>query len=218
MDSTALLTYVQRRLGIEGMTDEQTDTAEIFDCLTEGRDEVRSLLAEVAEHVVKESFNLEVDGANDRLWKFPAAKADATRIVKVKSVTTGEQLNPAGMLNEDGGEYVWDTHRQLLLADHVDPPGGVAVEAILQYPDVTAGLTPAQMGVPDPATRAVGKFAVVLALTADEESDAANAVKLLEREFAKLERLYGDFDRQGGQSLRELFLMNYGRLHGDSIY
>jgi hypothetical protein len=218
MNGAALLTYVQRRLGESGLAVESGRSDELFDYITEGRDTLLQLFADAAPVVVKQIIALEVDGADDRKYTLPAATKDPYRVLVVRAITTGEELIPSAVLNQDDGHYVWRTIRELRLAEGINPPGGIEVEMVLHAADIVTGTAENAIGVPTTCHRAIGKHAVVLALTADEESDAANAIKLLGAELAQLQRLYGSFDDNGGAALRQAFMQSYGTWLGDDVY
>jgi hypothetical protein len=218
MTGAQLLAYVKRRLAEANVTVEAGRDDELYDAITEGRDELLQALALCAPIVGKTTVTLEVDGSDDRLYAFPAATADALRVLELLEATTREPFTPAAQLDQDNGDYEWVTPRQIRLSDNADPGDGILAIIIAHPGDIGAGTTQAQIGLPTPCHRAIGKFAAILALTADEESDASIAMALYQRELEKLEKLYGDYDANGGLALREALMATIGSLHGDSLY
>jgi hypothetical protein len=218
MTGPELLAYLQRRLGEHGLAVESGRADELYDYLTEGRDELLAVFADVAPIVVKQTVTLEADGGDDRNLKLPDATKDPYRVLDVRAVTTREPLIPSAVLNQDDGHYVWRSIRGLRLGDGVNAPGGVEVDLVPHRGAITAATAEADVGLPTTCHRAVGKFAAVLALTADEESDASNARKLFASELSRLERLYGSYDDNGGAALRMAFMQSYGQWLGDTLY
>lgn len=219
MTGAALHAYVVRRLAENDVTVHADRADELYDYITEGRDELVQAFVLAAPVVVRSAVTLEEDGSDDRVWSFPAATADPLRIISVHPVNyPGRRLQPAANLNEDNGEYVWDSVRDLRLADGIEPTGGVQVHAVLQGADIDVDTAEADIGLPTPCHRAIGKYAVVLALTANEKSDARGAMGLYSRELDKLERIYGEFDEAGGAALREVLLAGLADSVGENIY
>lgn len=218
MTGVQLLAYLKRRLAEAGLSVDAERDAELYDNLTEGRDELLQALSLAAPVVVRTTITLEVDPADDRIYSFAAAATDPYRVIEVRDKETREPLTPAATLDVDGGDYAWESIRKLRLAEHVSVSNGVEVVYVPAAADITAATTEAQVGLPVTCHRAIGKFAAVLALTADEESDATNAKALFDRELEKLERVYGEFDASGGFSLREALMESAGNLMNDTLY
>lgn len=217
MTGVQLLAYVKRRLAEANLTVEADRESELYDTITEGRDDLLQALAICAPIVSKVEIQLVVDPTNDRLYSFPGGTRDALRVFELREKTTGEPFVPASQLNQDNGEYEWVTPRQIRLSDGADPGDGILCTMIAHPVDITSATTEAQIGLPTPCHRAIGKFAAVLALTADEESDASTAMRLYQREIEKLELLYGDYDANGGLALREALMNTIGSLHSDTV-
>lgn len=217
MSGPELLTYVKRRLALENLASEQWTDAVLYDCITEGRDKVLEWFALSAPVAVQELITLDTDPVDDRRRTVPAATKDPIRVLEVRAKTTLEPLTPSGRLNQDGGDYVWLDPRTLVLADNVEPEGGVEILAVTMKPAIDQTTTEAAVGLPVQAHRALGKYAAVLALTMDEETDAALATALLQRELEQLGRLYAEFDAEGGAALRQLMLANYASWMGDML-
>jgi len=218
MTGVQLLAYVKRRLAENGLTVPAERDAELYDLLSEGRDALLVAFALCAPVVVKSTITLETDGSNDRLRTFPAATKDPFRVLAVKESSTGEELTPSASLNNDAGQYVWNTIRQLKLADDVEPEGNVEVDLVVHTGDITAATTEPQVGLPTTCHRAIGKMAAVLAMTADEQSDASNAKRLFSSELERLEALYGDYDQSSGQALGPALMAAIGQHYGDTLY
>lgn len=218
MDGAQLLAYTKRRLGEYGLANEAGRDDELYAYITEGRDVLLATFADVAPVVVQQVITLEQDPANNRRFTLPAATNDPYRVLAVRAVTTGEELIPSSSLNQDGGHYEWRTIRELRLADDVDPPGGIEIVVVVSSAAIDSTTTESAVGVPTTCHYAIGKAAAVLALTADEESDASVAQRLLAAELQKLERLYGSYDDNGGAALRQALLQSYGGWLGDSLY
>lgn len=218
MNVDALTTYVGRRLGDDSVSIPATRAAQILDATTDARDKIVQAFANAAPVAVREFFNLEVDVGNDRLYNVPAAKKDPYRIVDVRAVTTQELLEPSAMLNNDGGHYRWRSIRILELADAVEPPGGVEVQAVLHRADLAAGGAEATVGLPTTMHRLCGKLAALLMATVDEAGDGSVHWKLYKAEAEELVEVYGSFDDNQGAALRHALLANYGAIFGDSVY
>lgn len=221
MNGAQLQTYLLRRLAEQGLTLEADRTDELYDYLTEGRDELLSSFALAAPIVVQAApiLLVQVDAINNpRLWKLPDVTKDLYKVIAVREVESKELFTMAGSIEQDSGDYEWVTLRQLLLSESSDPGAGIEVIVVPHQADILAGTTEAGIGLPTPCHRAIGKYAAVLALTADEESDATNALGLFSREIDKLERIYGEYDAMGGASLRGIFMKSIGALSGDTIY
>lgn len=218
MDGAALRDYVTRRLAEENLALPPEREADLFDLITEARDSVRQILALSAPLVVCTWLLLEQDGADDRVWRFPEAAPDPLRVVEVRAKATRRPLTHAATLDHDAGEYEWTTLRELRLALDACAPGGVEVR-YASHVSTAIGATTAEgaVGLPAPTHRALAKWAVVLALTADEESDAANALAQFREEADRLERLYGDYDRSAGASIGLAFEAAYRDRFGDLL-
>lgn len=220
MNGAAALHYLQRRLAEYGLAVGPDREAELYDYLTEGRDELLKVFGAAAPLVAKKRITLGPDPADQQLYTFPADTADPYRVLRVYDSGTGEELTPASMLNFDGGHYAWDTIRSIRLADFVTLTGALTVDAVLAGGaiDATTADSFAAWGIPTTTHRAACKWAAVLALTADEESDASQATNQFMREIDQLEKLYGDFDGSGGLALREAFMRSIGEEFGDTTY
>jgi len=221
MNGAALQTYVRRRLAEQGLNLEADRVDELYDYITEGRDDLLSAFALAAPLVVQTPpIALEQpDPVNTpNVWRIPLANKDPYRIITVREIESGEGFGMSGALNQDGGDYEWQTLRQLKLSDDTDVGSGIEVIYVPHAADIVAGTAEAAIGLPTTCHRAIGKFAAVLALTADEESDATNAMGLFSRELDRLERIYGDFDAMGGASLRSIFMQSIGAQLGESTY
>lgn len=221
MTGAQLLTYLKRRLAEQGLTLEADRVDELYDYLTEGRDELLSTFALAAPIVVQSTpiALVQVDAVNDpTLWKIPDATKDLLRVITVREKESKELFAGSGAIDQDAGDYEWVTTRQLRLSESADAGAGIEVIVVPHQGDIVAGTTEANIGLPTPCHRAIGKYAAVLALTADEESDATSALGLFSRELDKLERIYGDFDAMGGATLRSIFMQSIGSLSGDTIY
>lgn len=217
MTGAELLTYVQRRLAEAGLDVPAERTAELYDYITEGRDTLLQAFALTAPVVVKAVVTLEQVGAT-QVWQFPAATKDPYRVLQVYDSETLEPLDPSAKLDNDAGHYAWVTLRSLRLAQDVALEGAPAVDAVLHGGAIVAGTAEAAIGLPTTCHRAIGKLAAVLALTADEESDARTAAGLFQREIDQLERIYGDYDANGGLALRHALMAAIGAAHGDTLY
>ncbi len=218
MTGAELLTFVKRRLAENGLTLEADRANELYDSLTAGRDDVLAELALDAPVAVKETVTLVLLTASPPVWKIPDATKDPLRILDVRDNGTGVPLVPSSSLDNDNGHYRWNTNRKLQLAESVGLSGSVEVDAVLAKGAITAGTVEADIGLPTPCHRAIGLWAAVLALTADEESDARSATALYQRELERLKRLYGDYDVNSGMALREAMLASEGDIHGDMLY
>lgn len=218
MTGAEFLTYMKRRLAENGVAASAERDAELLDYATEGRDAVLLAFAEAAPIVVKSFVTLEVDGADDRLYALPAATRDPLRVLLLRDTgCRGRELSPSSQIDEDSGEYVWRTIRQVQLAECVALVGALEGEFVLHRAAITAATAEADIGLPTTCHRAAAKFAVVLALTADEESDASVAIGLFQRELDALEKLYGEYDANGGLALRHALMKSLGAEFGDTL-
>lgn len=217
MTGAELLTYVTRRLAENGLTVPAERAAELYDYITEGRDVLLQAFAVAAPVVVRSYVTLEQVG-DTQVWQFPAATLDPYRVTHVYDNDGGATLTPAATLNQDGGEYRWRSIRELELAECVELEGAPEVECVLAGSAIDADTTAAEIGLPVTCHRAIGKLAAVLALTADEESDAGVAGRLFEAELQRLETIYGDYDTGSGTSLRQALMASVGATHFDSLY
>jgi hypothetical protein len=220
MTGAAALKYLQRRLAEFGLAVEQERVDELYDLITEGRDEMVSAFALGAPIVVKQTITLTPDVSDRQLYLWPAGTKDPYRVLRVYDAGTGEDLIPSSALNFDNGHYAWDSLTRLRLADFVGLTGALRVEAVLAAAPIDQN-TPDDFqawGIPTTCHRAACKYAAVLALTADEESAATAAMGLFQREVERLEKLYGDYDANGGLALREALLKSIGEHLGDSLY
>lgn len=209
MDGPGMLLYVKRRLreygsvvGVEGDRD-----GELYDYLTEGRDRLLQTFALAAPVVVQSTVALELVGERD--LRLPAGTPDPFRILELREAGTGAPLTPASQLDVSEGEYKWINVRQLRLRRGLRLRGGVEADMVPHAGPIGAATTEVQIGLPTTLHRAVGKAAAVLALTADEETDAMVATNQLEDEIARLERIYGEFDGMGGLTLRDALLSSF---------
>jgi hypothetical protein len=221
VDGAALNKYVLRRLAEEGLTLEANRVNELYDYITEGRDELLASMALAAPIVVQSApiAMVQPDPINTPLvWKIPDGNKDPFRVIAIRDKEGGELFTLAGTLNQDGGDYEWVSLRQIKFSDDTDSSGGPEIIYVPHAGDIVAGTTEANIGVPTTCHRAIGKYAAVLALTADEESDATNAMGLFSRELERLERIYGEYDAMGGASLRTIFMHSIGQQVGETIY
>lgn len=219
MTGVQLFTYTQRRLAESGsaFTVDSDRSAELYDYITEGRDWILESMALAAPVTVRQLVTLEVDVTNSSLYNFPTATKDPFRCIEIRDVSTRKPMRPAQTLDFDGGEYVWVSLRQVRLAEFVSPTGGLEGYFILHNGDITSATTEANIGAPTTMHRAIGKAAALLALTQNEASDGRAALAVLMAELDKLERIYGEYDMQGGLSLREALMQSTGDVYGDTL-
>lgn len=218
MTGIQLLEYVQRRLAEKGLAVEADREAELYDLITEGRDRLLQAFAEVAPLVVATYQTLAIDPHDSTKWRFPGTAPDPYRVLFVRELN-GEILTPAAELNQDGGQYSWDDLRTVRTAVGYTPcTGGLEVRVVFAQPAIEDTTKEPAVGLPTTCHRALAKWAVVLALTADEESDAGNAMQLFRDEMQRLEELYGSYDAQAGRALGVAFLASYGHTYGDMLY
>lgn len=218
MTGSELVTFVKRRLGIEGVTDELLTTAVLEENITRARDDLVLGFALAAPIIVKEIVLLEQDVTNGQIWRLPAATKDPLRCLELRATGTQTPLEPSAKLNHDGGHYRWRTVREIELADGVTPPGGLEGDFILDRAAILTATTEAAIALPTPCHRAIGLLAAVYGLTVDEESDARSAMGLFQRELDRLERTYSEYDGMGGTALRQAILESLGTTMGDMIY
>lgn len=221
MNGAQLNTYVLRRLAEQGLNLEADRVNELYDYITEGRDELLAAFSLAAPIVVQSPAVAmeQPDPVNlPNVWRIPVANRDPFRVIVIREKENGEPFSPSGTLNQDGGDYEWQSLRQIKLSDDTDPGQGPEIIYVPHAIDITAATTEPNIGMPTTCHRAIGKFAAVLALTADEESDATNAMGLFSRELERLERIYGDFDAMGGAGLRSIFMQSIGQWLGESTY
>lgn len=196
MDGPALLTYVQRRLAEQGLAVEADREAELYDLITEGRDRLQQAFAEVAPLVVATWVRLVPVAGDARRYRVPPTTADPLRVLAVRFADDPD-------MELIGGAYVWDDVRTLRVRAGASL-GALEARAVFAGESISDVTTEREVGLPTPCHRALAKWAVVLALTADEESDAATATALFRDELERLERLYAGFD--GTQQAADLGL------------
>jgi hypothetical protein len=217
MTGAQLLTYVKRRLAENGLTLEADRADELYDYITDGRDDVLEELTLDAPDAVKETITLQVVTTDPPVWKIPDATKDLMGILELRDAGTGFPLTPSSSLNNDGGHYRLNSPRRVQLADDAILTGSLEADVVTSKAAIAAGTAEADIGLPVPCHRAIGLCAAVLALTADEESDARTAIALYSRRLDRLKKLYGNFDRNSGLALREAFMASEGDLHGDML-
>lgn len=224
MDGAALYLYLQRRLAENGLAVESGRAGTLYDYLTEGRDEVKARLALVAPTLFAEGVTLELVDADLNTWKIPDATADLIRTDGVYWQSTSyapQLLTPSAQLNRDDGGYVWTSPRTLQLRRGLSVTavsgGALQVLGVLQGDDIDETTPEADVGLPTPCHRAIAQMAAVLALTADEESDAAIAERRFEATMFRLEQQYGSFDVNDGMKLRHALLATATNQYGDML-
>lgn len=215
MTGSQLLDYVLRRLAEKGLSLPAERTAELYDLITEGRDAVKLRLAVAGSPATKTLVALERVGSS-QVYKFPDATRDPLQVIELRNAGTNEPLEPAVSLNVDAGHYRWNSFRQVQLADDLSVTG-LEVDAVLADADIDATTTEANIGLPTPCHRAIGKYAAWKAVTVDEESDGAGMEKDYETAVGRLESIYGEFDHASGLSLRHGLMNTIGRGFGDMI-
>lgn len=197
-----LLAYVQRRLAEYGVASETAREDELFQYISEGRDDIVAEFAqdERASDAVKVIFTLEQDPTNSQLYNFPDDKRDPWAILVVRDTTCrGRPLTMSLNLNHDRGQYRWNSLRQLQLPDCFRPQGAIEVEAVLHGEPIDEDTTDASdTGLPSTCFYAIGKRAAVLALTVNEESDAGAAQQDYQNTLGRLIARYGNFDQTSG--------------------
>lgn len=215
MTGAEFLTYMKRRLAENGVAADAERDLELLDYATEGRDGLLQALAEAAPLVVKQIITF--DPPAGALYSLPAASKDPYRCLCLRDSATGRELEPAASIDNDSGEYVWRTIRQVQLRADASLEGNLEGEFILHAGPITAATAEAAIGLPTTCHRAAAKLGVVLALTADEESDASVAAGLFQREIDALEKIYGQYDDNGGMALRHALMQSLGAGYGDML-
>jgi hypothetical protein len=214
VDGAAFLTYMKRRLAENGVAADTERDAELLDYATEGRDGILQAFAAAAPIVVKTIVTLD---AAAPLYTLPVGTKDPYRCICLRDSGSGRELEPASSIDNDSGEYVWRTIRQVQLRSDATLEGNLEGEFILSAAPIIAATTEANIGIPTTCHRAAAKLGVVLALTADEESDASIAAGLFQRELDTLEKLYGQYDDNGGVALRHALMRSLGAGYGDML-
>lgn len=222
MNGAALLTYMKRRLRLVGVNIPAASEEEnaLMDYATEGRDTLLQVFAQRAPILVREVVTLEVDVADSHLFNLPAATKDPLKILNTRAVTTRDPLIPSAtdLLDSDGGEYEWLSLRQVRVGEHVAPPGGLQAVVVLAKDAITTATAEGSIGLPVPCHRAIGKYGARLYVTADEDADGSVLEKDFLQEVDRLIKLYAQFDRNGGEGLRQAMLHSLGEWQGDSLY
>lgn len=211
MTGAQLLAYTKQRLAEQGLTVEGSRTAELYDSITEARDEIRQRLAmsQAGSLAVRETVTLEA-GDTERLYTVPE---DTTEPIRVLAVRVPGKTAPL-----HASLYSWTDLRTVQLACGYGSSAGLELVAVLRIDDAIDGSTAeADVGLPVSAHRACGKLAAALALTVDEESDASVAMALYEREMQRLEALFADRDINAGSALGDALLEGYYEHFGDMI-
>jgi len=224
MDGAALLAYTQRRLAEFGLAVNAGRAATLYDAITEGRDEVQARLALIAPDLFGSDVTLEVLDADENTWKIPDDTADAVRTAGLYLTATGYEsvlLVPSAQLNVDAGDYVFRDPRTVQLRDGLSVTGAaggaLVLRCIPQGGDIDGDTTEAEVGLPVPCHRAIGQYAAIVVLTADEESDAAVAERMFERTMQRLEEQYGSYDVNDGMKLRHAILAAGARNFPDRL-
>lgn len=222
MDGAALLLYMKRRLRLVGVNIPAASEEEnaLMDYATEGRDAMRQVFAQRAAILVKELVTMQVDAVDSHIYRFPVATKDPLKVLNARDVTDRDRLIPSAeqLLDSDGGEYEWQDIRSVRIAQNVTPAGGLEVWAVLFKDPITTATTEANIGVPLPCHRAVGKYGALLYVTADEDADGSILEKQFLQEIDRLIKLYAQFDNNAGEGLRQAFLAAMGEWQGDSLY
>lgn len=218
MTGAEALAYLQRRLAEYGLAVEDGRTEELYDYITEGRDELLRVFADAAPIVVRSKLTLELQSGEAVVWQFPTGTRDPFRVLAVYDTGSGCELRPAAQLEFDNGQYQWDNVRTLRLSRFAGLTGAPGVDVVLSGAAIDETTVENAWGLPATCHRAAAKWAAVLALTADEANDAKAAQALYAREIDQLSRLYGDYDANGGLALREALMASMGEYYGDSIY
>ncbi|HYD82728.1 MAG TPA: hypothetical protein VEA63_01725, partial [Opitutus sp.] len=159
MTGAQLLAYVKQRLGEAGLTWEGDRDGELYDALTEARDEIRQRLAmsPSGSIAVRETVTLEA-GDTERLYVVPDATAEPVRVLAVRVPGRSKPIAAS--------QYEWVDTRTVQLACGTGSSAGLELVAVLRIEDtIGAGTTEANIGLPTSAHRACGKLAAALALT-----------------------------------------------------
>jgi hypothetical protein len=219
MTGAALLIYVKRGLREYGVAVEDSTErdAELCDLITEGRDDLIAAFSLAAPKVVEQVVTLEVQ-ADDRLYRFPAVSPDPYRVIEVRTITDQRELEPAARLNVDGGEYRWNSLRELKVADWSTPDGGIEIVAIMGGSSIDGTTIEANIGLPTTCHRCLAKYAIAQALERGGERSPDRALAMFQRELDRLERTYGEYDANGGAALREAIMRSIGFETGDMLY
>ena len=216
MDGPALLDYTKRRLAEFGLSLEADRKDELYEWITQGRDDVLAELADEAPLAVRTTVTL--DATSAPLYILPAGTSDPLRLIELRDNGNDIPLDPSASLNNDAGHYRVVNPRSFKLADFVALTGELEGDFVLMIDTaIDDATTQADVGLLTPCHRAIGLCAAVLALTADEESDATTAAGLYQRELTRLKSLYGNYDFSGGLALRHGLLATEGELHGDML-
>lgn len=217
MTGEELFRYVERRLGMESVPDDDVTPEGIYDALTEARDEVLRRASLAAPRLFLATITLEV-AAGTRRYQVPAAYRDPVAVETVRVTPSLERLEPSSAIDQDGGDYQWLSPRLLVVGEHVDVGDGLEIEATVDLAPITSDTSEAAIGVPVPFHRAIGKFAALLVATIDDRSNGELSLRLYEREMEQLENRFAAFDGQAATELRQAILASYGRQHGDELY
>jgi hypothetical protein len=220
MTGLQLYTYLQRRLGIADVPQDQWSEAELYDYLTEARDEVVQRLSLAAPLFVAEWVTLELVPGETKIYRIPEATADPLRCLILRGSSTKAAITPSAELDSDLGQYEWRSLRTLELATGVRLSSNDSLEGyfILHRGPIDDETTEAGVALPTTFHRAVGKFAAILALTTDEDAAPSAAIAAYESEMSRLELVASEYDGSAGFAFRESFLMNYGRQHPETTY
>lgn len=228
---TDLLQRVKYRLAeATGVSVEAGRDAELYNALTEARDDIRQRLAIDAPLAVQAlPLVLEQDLTDPNIWNFPTAAPDYERIITVRPEPTGTQwynmrrpLDPAVTLGFDGGQYEWLTPRSLKLNPRyriqAGASGGIEVIGVPFWTTaVTNATTASTIGLPQPTWQALTYLAAALALSADEETNPALAMGMAEKGIKRLESLYGDYDTASGMAAHHGLMASLQAQWGDML-
>lgn len=218
MTGADALNYILRRLALEGLRDPETDDPELYELLTDGRDQVAMELGLAAPGLIKLEVALDVQ-VDDRLYNFPAG-VGAIRVLELRSTDTKVPLTPMAS-HDDLGEYEWvQQDSQIRLATGVEIPGGVTMVYVPNASpiDEDTADTTAAWGIPQIAHRTAAMYAVWQALITNEESDGRNAATTFAQSLERLGRTMSEYDANQGLAGRQAFLSAFGQQHADVIY
>jgi len=228
---TDLLLRTKYRLAeATGVSVETGREAELYNALTEARDDIRQRLAIDAPLAVQAlPLVLEQDLTDPNIWSWPSAAPDYERVITVRPQPSSYRwehqrrpLDPAVTLGFDGGQYEWLTPRSLRLNPRYRIPagatGGIEVIGVPFWTTaVTSATTAATVGLPQPTWQSLTYMAAALVLSADEETNPAMALGMAEKGIKRLESLYGDYDTASGMAAHHGFMASVQAQWGDML-
>ena len=199
-----LLDDLKQRLALNGLVDETLTDAVLYGLLKKGRNKVRQDLATAVPARLKETVALTTtDSVTHAL---PTHRSTPLRLLEVRDQGNERGRLTASTRPKDGGQYERTSPRTFRLRSGVTVSAGLEVVAVFPVTaTITAATTDEELGVPPEAYDAVVHWAAVLALTADEETNADNERTLFEGAMGSAISALSADDDQSAREIQNVF-------------